>query len=761
MGKIKSLISTAKQYWDKPAEGNYVPYKEIVNLGVAGFGVHWTSTLASTIGLDAANFLVGASIGLQPMHLSIMLIIANIVGMPIAFFRGWFFDNHKMKGGKFIPIMIRTPIPIVAISTIFVWLPYESWQYATKVVVVWLFYMVLQFFLCLYGEGWAFFQQIITPNAQERANVMSISQIIYSLAPTLTNLVIPTVAGLTFGMNNIWTYRVIYPAFTIVGLVILLVFFPKLKERIILPKRPVEYVSIIDSLREVAKNKYFWIINSATWVGFLESAYGVILSWSFVYAYNGEKQAYLGIANTLIGNASLWSMMIVPFMIKWIGKRNLLIVHNIINVLLLLLLIPTYKNLLLVCVIFYINAFINTFQNVYMPNINADMRDYHQWKTGVRVDGMFGPMGLIGTIIGFGTGLVLPAIYESMGLKDDYNVLYDDNMRNNLFNVLIICSIVGAVLNLIPYLFYDLTEAKHRGYVNVLKIRAMFEDYGNGELEDVQLVEAMKIINGAKDNLQKKAIDKKSMSKEKIKEIKRYNEFVESLPIVKEELDKFNTERYKVKLAKAEKTFELGEVYLYSDWKIEKKMAKMLPKSTKEEKLIRADALALVREKKRSFKLLKKYGKDNLTVPDERIPEEIKSREINTSKERAKAKAELKAYTKGVSVYRRITKPYNDARNLMIQAENYTHLAEIEAMYEDAKARCEAAVIETKAKTSEVKVESKSAVSVAETQNTVTRKMYSDKQKVKEIRKLLFMRNSGRITQEEYKARVNALFEQK
>ena len=45
-------------------------------------------------------------------------------------------------------------------------------------------------------------------------------------------------------------------------------------------------------------------------------------------------------------------------------------------------------------------------------------------------------------------------------------------------------------------------------------------------------------------------------------------------------------------------------------------------------------------------------------------------------------KAELKAYTKGVSVYRRITKPYNDARNLIIQAENYTHLAEIEALYE-------------------------------------------------------------------------------
>ena len=703
MEKVRSLINNIKQHWNTPAQGNYVPYKEVATIGIAGFGVNWTAYLAHTIVLSASNFLVGASIGLQPIDLQIMLIIANLVGMPIGIFRGWFFDNHKMKGGKFIPIMLRTPIPIVALSTLFVWLPYENWQYSTKVIVVWFMYMLVQFFLSFYSEGWAFFQQVVTPNAQERANAMSIFQILYSLAPTLTGLVIPTVAGLTFGMNNIWTYRIIYPAFTLVGLVILLVFFPKLKERIVLPKRPVEYVSITDSLREVAKNKYFWIINSAGWIGFLEGSYGVILSWSFVYAFNGEKQAYLGLANTIIGNAALWSMALAPVLIRFMGKRNLLIAHNLINIVLMVCLIPIYENLILVCIVFYLNTFVNTFQNVYMANIQADMRDYHQWKTGVRVDGLFGPLGMIGTVIGFFTGMVGPAIYEYMGLKDDYNVLYNDELRNNLFDVLIICSIIGAVLNLIPYLFYDLTEEKHRGYVNVLKIRAMFEDYGNGELDNAQLVDTMKIIKGAKGNLEKKAIDKTALklakkqkdkeaiqkAKAEIKEIRKYNEFVSGLPIVKEELEKFNTERYRAKLISARETVSLGEVYLYSDWKAEKKLAKRLPKKTKEEKLIRADAFSLVREKKRSAKLLRKHGKENLIMPDERIPEEIKNREINTSEERRQAKKELKAYTKGVSVYRRITKPYNDARNLIIQAENYVKLDEIESLYEDVKARCE------------------------------------------------------------------------
>lgn len=683
MGKNKGLISNIKQYWHTPAEGNYVPYKEVATIGIAGFGINWASTLASAIGLSANNFIVGASIGLQPMHLQIMLILANLVGLPVAIFRGWFLDNHKLPGGKFIPILLRTPIPIVLISTIFVWFPYENCDYWTKVVVVWIMFVILSAFLGFYNESFTYLKQVVSPNAQERAHVMSISQILYSNAPSITNFVIPTIAGLTWGMDNIWTYRVIYPGFTVVGLIVLFIFAPKMKERIIIPKRPVEYVSLADSLREVAKNKYFWIINSATWLGFLEGSSGVMINWTFNYANGGDNKVYMGLANTLIANAALWSMMLAPFMIKWLGKRNLLILHNSINVVLYACLFLVRDNLVLMCVVFYLTTFVNTFQNVYIPNIQADMRDYHQWKTGVRVDGLFTPLTLIGTVLGFFTGLVIPAIYEKMGLLDDYTVLYNNELRNNLFTVLIICSVIGSVMNLIPYLFYDLTENKHRGYVNVLKIRAMFEDYGNGDLDDKELIDAMKIIKAAKGDLSKKAIDK-SLSKQEIRETKKYNEFVECLPIVVEELNKFNTRRYQLQLEAAREVFAKGEIYLYNDWQERIAEAKRLPKSNTEEKEIRADALKLAREMKRSAKLLMKHGEENLVLPNDEIKKEIQSREINSAKERMQARDELKAYTKGVSVYRRITKPYNDAKNLIIQAENYAQLDEIEKLYEEA-----------------------------------------------------------------------------
>ena len=710
---IRDLLSTAKKYWNEPAKGNYVPYKEVVSIGVAGFGFNFTTVLAGAIGLDAANFLVGASIGLKPTDLYVMLLVANIVGIPIALFRGWLFDNHHMKGGKFIPFIVRSTVPLIVLSTIFVWLPFESWDYITKAVVVEVFYLVIQFFMCFYNEGWAYFQQVITPNAQERATVMSISQIIYSLAPSILGLIIPTLAGLTWGLNNITTYRVIYPGFSLIGLVLNMIFFKKVKERIILPKKKVEYVRLIDAVREVAKNKYFWLINGASWVGFLEVAYGVVLGWSFVYSHNGEKAAQLGIANTVIGNAALWAMLLAPLAIKKFGKRNLLIMCNTANIVLFILLSFCYQNLFLMCAILFFNGFVNTFGNIYLPNINADMRDYHQWKTGVRIDGLFAPLALIGTVLSFFTGMVIPTIYEKMGvgLNGNYDVLYDDTIRNNLFEVLIFWSIIGAILNLIPYLFYDLTESKHRGYVLVLKIRAMFEDYGNGNLDDGELIEAMEIINTARSlkgkevqkidrsqlkkakKMPKKTQEQKSARAEaihnaraQIKLIREENENIESMPIVIEELEKFSTLRYQKQLESAREVYGLGPLYHFDNAKIELSMAKAMPKSTKEEKEIRSDAITLARTKILSAKLIKKYG-SHLQAPDERILEEIQNRDTKSFFDTIKQKQDLKAYTKAVSNYKNACAPYDKAKNLIIQFENYNHLNEIEELYESVKAQ--------------------------------------------------------------------------
>lgn len=681
VSKVKGIFTNVKQYWNEPAKGNYIPYKEVASLSGAGFGVHWVKLLASAIGLNAGNFIVGASIGLKPVDLQIMLIVANLVGIPLGIFRSWYYDNHNMKGGKFLPFIRRTALPIVIVTTVLVWLPYENMEYSTKAVVVWFMYMLMNVFLCFYEESYTYFQQIITPNAQERANVMSISQVIYSLAPTITGAVIPAIAGLTWGLDNIWTYRVIYPIFTFVGLIINAIFFRKVKERLILPKKKPEPVRMVDAIREVAKNKYYWIIQAASWVNFLESGYVVVLSWSFVYGHGGEFEPSLGLANTIIGNASLWSMLLCPIIIKAIGKRNLLITANSINVFILLILYLVYKNLILVCVLWYINTFVNTFWNIVQHNISADMKDYHQWKTGVRVDGLFGPLGMIGTVIGFATGMFYPAIYEKMGLLDDYSVLYDDAMRNNLFEILILFSALGAFLNLLPYLFYDLTENKHRAYVDVLKIRAMFENYALGELTDDELKDVMEIIVEAKKLSKEEPCSLKGLRKEERKKAKERNLAIERAVIILEDLNKFTSEAGKARIAQAQKDVSRDELWFYASAYKEMASAKKMPRKTPAEKEIRSDIIKNARVKKRAVSLISKYGLENITPPDEAVKEEIINRETEGFFASIQQKLELNRYLKKESVYAGASKPYKDAENLLTQAEYYTHYEELEKKY--------------------------------------------------------------------------------
>ena len=681
-GKVKNILNTAKEYWSEPPKGSYIPYKEVASLSGAGFGVHWMTTLSSVISLDASSFLMGASIGLKPTHLYVMLVVANLVGIPIGVFRSWYYDNHNLKGGKFLPFIRRTALPIVLISAIFVWLPYENMQYITKAVVVWFMYMLLNIFLCFYTESYTYFQQIISPNAQERANVMSISQVIYSLAPTITGALIPFLADKTWGLDNIMTYRIIYPIFSVIGLIMVTIFFAKVKERLILPKKKPEPVRMLDAIREVAKNKYYWIIQSASWVTFLESGFGVVFSWSFFYSNNGEYAGTMGLANTIIGNAGLWAMLACPIAIRFMGKRNMLILGNSMNIVFLAILYFTYRNLVVICVIWYLNTFVNTFWNIVQHQISADMRDYHQWKTGVRVDGLFGPLGLIGTVIGFFTGAFYPALYEKMGLLEDYSVLYNDELRNSLFEVLIICSVFGALLNLIPFCFYDLTENKHKAYVGVLKIRAMFENHSIGLLEDDELEDAMGVILEAKRVYGKeKTVVGKAESKAERKKAKEENLAIERAAIIIQDLNKFSSEAGKARLMQASADIEKGELYNYCDLASQVRSAKSLPKSTPAEKEIRSDMLKNLRVKKRAAKLIGKYGAENIRKPDESVKQEIMDREHGSFIDSIKIKRELNAWLKAASVYAEATKPYTNAKELLEQAEYYTHYEELERRY--------------------------------------------------------------------------------
>lgn len=595
MGKsnLKEKVSTTWNnvvlHWKTPALGKYVSYKEIIAYGVGGMGVQFVMFFCSLIALSATSFLVGNTIGIKPMHLQYMAVASTIIGFGITIGRSYIIDSARFKSGKFRPWLAITGIPTVIIAVVFVWLPYETMSYMQKVIAVFLCYNLLQCFYPFFQQAYTDLANVISPNSHERTDIVSVSSIIYSMAPSLTGLFVPMLSTLTGGLNSITTYRIIHPLVAVVGLLLSYVAYAGTRERIIVAESHVTQFKFSDAFRAVAKNKYFWITSLAGWLGFLEGAVGVIIGWTFIYAYPDRMGLY-GVATTLIGNAALWAMLICPIAIRVLGKRNLLIWCNITNVVLIGLLYPLYNNLVALIILYYLNGFVNSFAIVYNPGINADMRDYQQYFTGERIDGMFGAVGIIGSFIGMFTGMVLPTIYQMLGLEDNYDVLEVASFREDMFDVLIIAAVIGAALNFVPYLFYDLTETKQRGIVKVLKIRAMFEDYGNGILRDESIVEAIDIIDEA--NLLYK--DRTLMTtKDDIKKAER-------LPARTPEEKEFKKNEIK-RLKAAYKEFNTQNRGIKKD---RINQAKAMPKSTDAEKAARKAAIKAAKKENRELNKL-------------------------------------------------------------------------------------------------------------------------------------------------------------
>lgn len=595
MGKsnLKEKVSTTWNnvvlHWKTPALGKYVSYKEIIAYGVGGMGVQFVMFFCSLIALSATSFLVGNTIGIKPMHLQYMAVASTIIGFGITIGRSYIIDSARFKSGKFRPWLAITGIPTVIIAVVFVWLPYETMSYMQKVIAVFLCYNLLQCFYPFFQQAYTDLANVISPNSHERTDIVSVSSIIFSMAPSLTGLFVPMLSTLTGGLNSITTYRIIHPIVAIVGLLLSYIAYAGTRERIIVAESHVTQFKFSDAFRAVAKNKYFWITSLAGWLGFLEGAVGVIIGWTFIYAYPNRMGLY-GVATTLIGNAALWAMLICPIAIRVLGKRNLLIWCNVTNVVLIGLLYPLYNNIPALIILYYLNGFVNSFSIVYTPGINADMRDYQQYFTGERIDGMFGAVGIIGSFIGMFTGMVLPTIYQMLGLEDNYDVLEVASFREDMFDVLIIAAVIGAALNFVPYLFYDLTETKQRGIVKVLKIRAMFEDYGNGILRDESIVEAIDIIDEA--NLLYK--DRTLMTtKDDIKKAER-------LPARTPEEKEFKKNEIK-RLKAAYKEFNTQNRGIKKD---RINQAKAMPKSTDAEKAARKAAIKAAKKENRELNKL-------------------------------------------------------------------------------------------------------------------------------------------------------------
>ena len=751
--KVKSLLSDAAVYWKKPPKGRYVNYRSIFSYSVGGIGFYCIMFIYNIINVTSTNVVISNATGIGPEELLVMQYATFFINIFFTGIRAKIIDSARSAKGKYRPYILSMGIPTAVVSCAMVWMPYTKFEsLAVRWIIAFTLNLALQFFYNFMYEAYENLIFVMSPNTQERADITSVKSVVYSFAPTVLSPLVPLLVNWMKldDMYDIRIYQVLFPPTAIIGIALTILVFAYTEENIVQAKTHVVQVRFFDALRAVAKNKYFWIISLAGWVGFLESNNTYILGWLYNYAKMCTDDQY-ALITLISGNAAFWGMLGAPLAIRRWGKKKVLIVTNIFNVLFIALMWPSINLahsiwLVLICV--YMNSLVGSFAHILNPTVNADIRDYQHYISGERIDGMFAAVGLIGALISLATGTVTPAIFDKFGINSNngydyaFDILkYEPDTLSTLINLLILLSVVGAALNVIPYFFYDLSEIKQRGMVKILKIRALFEDFGNGVSRDADLVEVVDLIRSSREAA---AAEPYVLSKDFIKEAKKsgdkaekraarkeyrrrreFNEEIEVSKIVLAELDKFSDPFYIAKLERAKRICAAGiSGVLTADDRI-LAAAKEMPKETELQKRIRKDCIDEAKTQLRSKRIALKYYPDGIpefdtsvfkTLFDEsdRLSQErrmaFEKQDIakkahdtaecerlrtllknNAEAKKANEKA-IKEKSAEQSVWTRSVKAYSDAVKLVAQERDYDRFEEIEALYDDAKARNDAAI---------------------------------------------------------------------
>lgn len=510
--KAKEGVSTLKKHWKTPPDGYYVNYKEFLNMALGSGSISFLSviiswtTIAINIPMMISYFKVSTG------FILISGIAASVLGLIRAPILSMMIDNSNSKKGKFKPFLPWTSILTVLFFTLIPFIP-ESWvgnilfgfhipsipilavaasyiEISLGSLVMFVLIQVGTFFYTLLNQCLIGIEQTISPVSQERANIGAFKGLVSNIPSSVVNIVIPLVAGIVFAssenpMNNIELYRWAFPICGIGGIAFVFFAYFGTEERTVVHNEFKSKVKFSEGAKQLLSNKYFWIITIFSVVIGIRGNINMYL-WICNYAIGGKSGAFaLTVCNMVLNNALVPGMLVGPWLIKKLGKRNVMLISCVGFTVMAFMQLFTLKSpyLMLVAVFFQ-----NIFNGLsYISTIMApDALDYQQWKTGKRLEGFWqNCSAFITTLFGFFTSALMPLFmsFGGVGFGDNIDTaLKNPDIMYGTFKSVTWLGIIASVLCIVPILFYDLSEKKHANYIRALKIRAVVQNYENNEL---------------------------------------------------------------------------------------------------------------------------------------------------------------------------------------------------------------------------------------------------------------------------------------
>lgn len=224
--KVAKLFSTVRAMWDKPLEGRYLNLKEILSFGLYSLGNSW---IYNTIMLVVTITEIPYFYDIDAIHGYLIYIAGSLINMLLLPIVGQSMEKKRTKWGRYKPYILFS-LPILALFTMMsMWVP----QYNTEVDRIIYAYCSCVPVIAISTFANNMYQtmpNVITPNTQERADIMTPIGLIVGFAPTIMNVIIGPIRS-AFPTNEEVALRIVGAIAVVLGTVFV-IFIVKVKERV-------------------------------------------------------------------------------------------------------------------------------------------------------------------------------------------------------------------------------------------------------------------------------------------------------------------------------------------------------------------------------------------------------------------------------------------------------------------------------------------------------------------------------------------------
>ena len=434
--KVIKLFSTVKAMWDKPLEGRFLNLKEILSFGMYSLGNSW---IYNTIMLVITITYIPYFYGIDAIHGYIIYIGGSLINMFLVPLIGQAMEKKRTKWGRYKPYILFS-LPLLALFTMMsMWAPQYSSE-IDRVIYAYCSCVPVIAISTFANNMYQTMPNVITPNTQERADIMTPIGLIVGFAPTIMNIIVGPIRSAFMGQEYI-AMRIIGAIAVVIGSLCVM-FILKVKERVYelednnrelieaqeaaaraesgeggvageiaesetspaevkaaeaeTARADVEKLSFAESMKLLFKNKPLWILFAALVIGSLREFWmqfqPLAIQLRFA-ATTTEALNISGIPNTVIGFGVTVSMLLLPFCTRKLNKNWIIIVFSCLSLLSTAILgfvgfenIPQGTTSAVVLTLLFFLARVNP-TYLLIPVMLGDLADYQQYKTGRRLEG--------------------------------------------------------------------------------------------------------------------------------------------------------------------------------------------------------------------------------------------------------------------------------------------------------------------------------------------------------------------------------------